>query len=73
VESPSAGLWAVMVNGARSCQLQALDVAQYGAHLGNVFRGLLPPDSTTELLTFLVLTPDGQQARLYAALKDVVQ
>jgi len=73
VESRSAGLWAVMVNGSRGCQVQTLDMAQYGAHLGNAFRGLLPPESRTEVLTFLVLTHDPHQARLYAALRDMAR
>jgi len=71
VESPSAGLWAVMVNGSPCCQIQALDMAQYGAHVGNVFEGLLPPGSTREVLTFLALAHDPQQARRYAALREM--
>ena len=73
VESSSAGLWAVMVNGTPGCQVQALDMAQYGAHLGNTFCGLLPPESTAEMVTFLALTHDSEQARLYAALKDMAR
>jgi hypothetical protein len=71
VESPSAGLWAVMVNGSQGCQVETIDMAHYGAHLGNAFQGLLRPESTTEVLTFLALTQNPQQARLYAALKDL--
>jgi GNAT superfamily N-acetyltransferase len=71
VESPSTGLWAVMVNGSQGCQVETMDMAHYGAHLGNALQGLLPPESTTEAVTFLVLTQDPQQARLYAALRDM--
>ena len=73
VESPSAGLWVAMANGTRGCQVQALNMAQYGAHVGNTFRGLLPPESRTEVITFLVLTHSPQQARLYAALGDMAR
>jgi len=72
VESPSAGLWAVMVNGSLGCEVETMDMAHHGAHLGNTFLGLLPPESTTEAVTFLVLAQDPQQARLYAALRDMV-
>ena len=73
VESRSAGLWAVMVNGSKGCQVQTLDMAQYGAHLSNTFRGLLLPESTTEAITFLVLTDDERQAGLYGALSDMTR
>lgn len=72
VESPSAGLWAVMVNATQGCQVEALEMAHFGAHLGNaVHQVLLHPESTTETLTYVVLTQDSRQARLYAALRDL--
>jgi len=73
VESRPAGLWAVMVNGTPGCQVQTLDMAQYGAHLGNSFRGVLLPESITEAVAFLVLTDSPQRARLYAALGDMAR
>ena len=60
-----------MVNGSQGCQVETLDMAHHGAHLGSAFQGLLRPESTTEILTFLVLTQDSQQARQYIALRDL--
>jgi hypothetical protein len=73
VESPSAGLCAVMVNGSQGWQVEAWDEGPQGAHVGSTFQGLLPPESTREAVTFLVLTPDLQQARLYAALRELIR
>jgi hypothetical protein len=65
VAHSASGLCLALVGGKGSGQVSALDFGLDGAHLYDIAVPTLKPHATYEMVSYLVLTPDVEQARLY--------
>jgi ribosomal protein S18 acetylase RimI-like enzyme len=71
--NPESGRTLVVVKGTPEAWLELSDWGKDGGHVFGFRKGLIPPQSHTEMVVFLALTDSLEEAQRYAALAGLGQ